>query len=144
MNRRETALDIFDRGFNCCQAVLDAYCDEFSLDRTTALKIAAGFGGGMRKGEVCGAVTGALMVLGLRYGHSIEGDVATKKNAYDIVAGFMEQFAQRHQGTVLCRTLLGYDISRKEEYERAAAAGVFTSVCPAMIGDAVEILETLL
>ena len=143
MNRKEAALDTFSKGFNCCQAVLSVFCETLSLEKTTALKIAGGFGGGMRKGEVCGAVTGAVMVLGLKYGHCREGDVETKQKAYALTVDFMDKFTQRYQ-TVLCRTILGYDISRAEEHKKAAADGVFTTICPRAIGDAVEILETML
>jgi C_GCAxxG_C_C family probable redox protein len=114
-----------------------------SLEKTTALKIAAGFGGGMRKGEVCGAVTGAVMAPGLKYGHCRKDDVETRQKANAITADFMDKFTQRHQ-TVICKKLLGYDLSRKGEAEKTAAGGVFTTICPGMIEDAVEIFETML
>ena len=142
MNRKERALDTFSKGFNCCQAVLSVFSEELSLEKTTALKIAAGFGGGMRKGEVCGAVTGAVMVLGLKYGHCREGDVENKQKANAVTVDFMDKFTQRHE-TVICKKLLGYDISRKSEYDEAAASGVFTTICPRIIEDAVELLETM-
>jgi C_GCAxxG_C_C family probable redox protein len=143
MNRKQAALNTFSKGFNCCQAVLSVFSEELSLEKTIALKIAGGFGGGMRKGEVCGAVAGAVMVLGLKYGHCREGDVENKQKANAVTVDFMDKFTQRHQ-TVICKKLLGYDLSRKDEAEKAAAGGVFTTICPGMIEDAVEILETVL
>ena len=67
MTHKELALDYFDRKFHCSQAVLAAFKDEVGLTEKQALKLGACFGSGMRKGEVCGACTGAFMVLGLLY-----------------------------------------------------------------------------
>ena len=69
MNKVESAVFSFNNGFNCCQSVLLAYCQEFGLDSQVASRLSTGFGGGMgRMAGVCGAVTGAFMVLGLKYG----------------------------------------------------------------------------
>lgn len=74
MSRKEEALRLFESGFNCNQAVLTAFSGELGIDKETALKIGTGFGGGVRRGDVCGAVSGAVMVLGMKQGHYIEGD----------------------------------------------------------------------
>lgn len=139
-NRKETALQTFGEGFNCCQAILSAFSDEYTLDKATALKIAAGFGAGMRKGEVCGAVSGAVMVLGLKYGHSKKGAILTKKKMNDKTVSFTEKFVKKN-GSIVCRTILGFDLSRKKEYREAEKKGLFSTVCPKAISDAVEILE---
>ena len=68
MSYQEKATELHESGCNCCQAVLGACCDKWNLDPDTAYRLGAFFGGGMRRGEVCGAVTGALMALGLEYG----------------------------------------------------------------------------
>ena len=143
MNRKETALETFGKGFNCCQSVLSAFGEEGQIDRTTALKIAAGFGGGLRKGEVCGAVSGGVMVLGLHHGHFEEGDVVRKEKVNARTVAFIDSFEQRN-GSCICKKLLGYDISVQSEHDEAAAKGVFGTVCPKMIGDAVELLEGML
>ena len=65
MNNIQNAVDKFQAGFNCSQAILEAYGPDCGLSPIDCLKVSSGFGGGMRRGEVCGAVTGALMVLGL-------------------------------------------------------------------------------
>jgi C_GCAxxG_C_C family probable redox protein len=69
MNKAEYAQDCLKNGFSCSQAVLSAFLGQFDLDRDSVLKIASAFGGGMGgQGEVCGAVSAAFMILGLRYG----------------------------------------------------------------------------
>lgn len=143
MNRKEEALKIFECGFNCSQAVLSVFCEEFNCDKELALKIAAGFGGGMRKGEVCGAVTGAIMVLGLKYGHYIEGDTEAKNRAHALTKEFLNRFENKHE-TIICKQLLGYDLSIPKEYELLAENGMFKNMCPQFIEGAIDILEELL
>ena len=70
MGKVEQAVERFKSGFNCSQAVLGSYCEQFGLDCEKAYKVATGFGGGMHIDSVCGAVTGAFMVLGLKYGNT--------------------------------------------------------------------------
>jgi C_GCAxxG_C_C family probable redox protein len=121
--------------------VLTAFASEFGLSEETALKIAASFGGGMaRTGKTCGAVTGGLMALGLKYGYTApEGRDAT----YGIAQEFMHRFEEQH-GSVACRDLLGFDISTPENRERAQQSGVFQNICPGLVRDAVEIVQELL
>lgn len=143
MSRVDVALEIFNSNFNCCQAVIYAFCEEFGLDGDTALKISTGFGGGLRDGEVCGTVSGAIMALGLHKGHCIEADVDTKAKAYDLTTAFIKKFKEAN-GTIICRELLGYDLSKPEEYVRLKAQGAFHETCSKLVKDAVTILEDLL
>ena len=77
--KKKKAIEMFNNGFNCSQVVLNTYANELGLNKEQALKIATPFGGGMAKQQyVCGAVTGAYMVLGLKFGKSIEGDDKSK------------------------------------------------------------------
>src|SRR5665647_2706442 len=109
MTRKEEALRIFDSGFNCSQAVLGAFCEELGMKQETALRITTGFGGGLRRAEVCGAVTGAIMAIGLKIGHSVEGDNATKMHAYEITKQFESRFEELN-GSIICRSILRYDL----------------------------------
>lgn len=143
MNRKENALKIFGGEFNCSQAVFAAFSEDFGLDKETALKITTGFGGGVRKGEVCGAVSGAVMALGLKYGHSIENDLETKTKAYALTKEFNRRFEERN-GSIVCKTLLGYNSSIPEELVIIKEKGLFDKICPKLITDAVEILEEIL
>lgn len=144
MNSRiRQAVDRFNDGLNCSQAVLSSYSEQFGLDCEKALKIAAGFGGGMRMGRTCGAVTGAFMVLGLKYGNTSAEDKRAKAKTNDMVVEFTNRFKARN-GSVMCRDLLGCDISTPQGSKEAQDRGLFTSVCPEMVQDAAEILEEIL
>jgi C_GCAxxG_C_C family probable redox protein len=137
----DTAAAQFDRGFNCAQSVLKAFAEQVGLDARQALKLGSIFGAGMaRRGEVCGAVTGALMALGLAQGSDTpEG----KEASYQLGQDFLRRFEKKHS-SILCRELINCDIRSAEGLERARSQGVFTSVCPQLIRTAVEITQTLL
>jgi C_GCAxxG_C_C family probable redox protein len=145
MNRAaDSAVTIFNNGFNCSQAVLASHCEELGLDKDSALKLSCAFGGGMGHiGEVCGAVSGALMLLGLRYGKYRIDDAEGKERTYKLVQDFTRQFKAKH-GSIQCTDLIGYDISIEEELIRAREAGVFKTVCPLLVKDSVELIEKLL
>jgi C_GCAxxG_C_C family probable redox protein len=142
MDRKEEALKIFRSGFNCSQAVFSVFCEELNCDKDLALKISTGFGGGIRKGEVCGAVSGAIMALGLKYGHCIEGDTETKNRAYSLTKEFVNRFEEKN-GSIVCKKLLGYDLSNQQEYDFLLEKGMFKNLCPLFIEDAVDILEAM-
>ncbi len=142
MNKVETSLRRFAEGFNCSQAVLSVYAEQLGLDDEVALKIAAGFGGGMgRLGDTCGAVTGAFMVLGLMHG-AATADWESKERVYGLVTEFARRFKARH-GAIVCRDLLGCDISDPESLRRAILAKMFSTICPKFVRDAVVILEEM-
>ncbi len=101
----DMAVAFHQAGANCSQAVVAAGAKEFGLDQSTALALGAGFGGGMRKGEVCGAVSGALMLLGLKHGARTADDQASKKTANEKTLAYMNEFQKRH-GSYLCRDIL--------------------------------------
>ena len=94
-------------------------------------------------GETCGAVTGALMVLGLKYGNATAEDKAAKADTYEKVVEYINRFKARN-GSVVCRELLGCDISKPDGMKKAREDGLFDSICPKMVRDASEILETML
>jgi C_GCAxxG_C_C family probable redox protein len=106
MKKTDVAVEKFLSGYNCAQSVLYSYCDDLGLDPDTALKLACGFGAGMgRNQEVCGAISGGIMVLGLKYGRGGKGDKAATELAYSKTRELMERFSREH-GTCICRTLL--------------------------------------
>ena len=114
------------------------------LDHELALRIAGAFGGGMaRMGETCGAVTGALMAIGLKYGMTQAKDEAAREKTYKLAQEFMTKFKARHDSLV-CRELLGYDLSSPEGRKAAHDKGLFSTLCPQLVRDAVEILEQML
>lgn len=143
MDRTTAALETFDNKFNCAQAVFSAFADELGLERETAYKVAGCFGGGMRCGEVCGAVSGALMALGCKYGQTIPGDTAAKEQASKKAVEFIERFKSTN-GSILCKELLGYNLSLPEEMKILKEQDLFATVCPRVIADAVKIAEEVL
>ena len=143
MNHKEKALDYFNRKFHCSQAVLAAFADECGLTQEQALKLGSCFGSGMRKGEVCGACTGALMVLGSLYGQYDISDTESRLIANEVNDKMMNRFAQL-SGSYICNDLLKCDISTKEGIEYALDNNLFTEFCPVMVANAVEILEQII
>ena len=132
---------LFEQGFNCAQTVFSHFAGSLDLDEQTALRIASGFGGGMRRGNVCGCVTGALMALGLKSGFDQPGDHEAKKRSSQAAVDF-EQLFERRCGSILCRDLLGVDISAAEG--KAQAGSVVREKCPGFVTTACEILEQTL
>lgn len=143
MDRKQTAVDTFNSNFNCAQAVFSAFAPDLGLERPTALKIASCFGGGMRCGEVCGAVTGALMALGLKYGQSLSEDTEAKLQANAKASAFIELFKKKH-GTILCKDLLGYNLSIPDDLQKIKEQNLFGTVCPRLVADATELAEQIL
>ena len=141
MNQVENAVQTFKQGYNCAQAVLSAYCQNFGLDRETAIKLTAPFGGGIAAiGEVCGAVSGAVMVIGLGCGSFDVGNPESKERAYRVTREFLKKFKEKNH-SILCRNLIGMDISTPAGIAKARKEGVFTEICPKFVRDASEILE---
>jgi len=140
----EQAVARFQEGFSCSQAVFSVFAENHGLDRETALRISGAFGGGMaRMGLVCGAVTGAYMVIGHKYGKSKVGDDQAREKTYKLVWKFTERF-KAENGFIICKELLGFDLSVPKEAAQAHAKGLFKNICPRLVKDAVEILEEML
>jgi C_GCAxxG_C_C family probable redox protein len=144
MTKSDSALASFKSGFTCSSAVFSAFSEELGLDGETAKKIACGFGAGIsRTGNICGAVSGAIMVIGLKYGKAEQGDNAATEKTRALTRQFIREFTQKN-GSVNCTELLGYNLSNQGEYEAAAGAKVFRTKCPALVRDAAVILEKIL
>lgn len=142
MTHEEKALSYFGDRFHCSQAVLAAYAEELGLTEEQALKIAYCFNSGMRKGEVCGACSGALLVLGMKYGQSKKDDLESRTRANQKTVDFLERFAKEN-GSYRCNDLLGCDLSTAEGVRFATEHHRFTEVCPGMVASAVRILENM-
>jgi C_GCAxxG_C_C family probable redox protein len=132
-----------DSQMNCAQAVFSAFSTDLGLDKGTALKVALAFGAGMgRTGGICGAVTGAYMVLGLRAYPELSSPVEKKEKVYSLVKEFNRRFSALHE-SINCSQLLGCDLSTPEGLTAARARKAFTSICPGLVSDAVNILEEI-
>ena len=138
MNKKEKAIRLFSEGYLCSQSVLAAYAEEYGMTEDQALRLGTCFGVGMRQGEVCGACTGALMVLGL-----VNENPKDRKKAYERSDRFLNAFREAN-GSYLCNELLKCDVRTSEGIQFAVDNHLFTEFCPTMVESAAEILETIL
>ncbi|MHA1975311.1 MAG: C-GCAxxG-C-C family protein [Candidatus Hodarchaeales archaeon] len=143
MSRVDHALSLFQKKDNCSQAVLATYADRYGLDVNTAFKIAEVFSGGIaHSGNICGALNGALMVIGLQYGGKIDSTSAPNKSATDVAEMVLNKFKDRH-GTYLCRELINFDLTSPENLKLAYEKKVFRN-CPNFVASTIEFLEEVL
>ena len=136
MKEINEAVQLFENGYVCSQAVFAAFSPDLGLDKEQALKIGACFGSGMRKGEVCGACTGALMTLGLKYGES-------KEKSNEVCKRFLDEF-EKENGSYICNDLLGCDIRTPEGVEFAVENNLFKELCPKMVESAAKITKGII
>jgi C_GCAxxG_C_C family probable redox protein len=140
----EEAAACFNNGFNCAQAVLSSCSRQFGLSRRAALKVAGAFGGGMaRMGETCGAVTGAFMLIGLKHGKIKADDNESREKTYELAQKFTARFRSKH-GSVVCKELLGHDLSTPEGRAAVKEKKLTSTLCPKLVKDAVKIVERVL
>ena len=138
----EKAATRFLEGYNCAQSVLLTMFEHWNGENELIPKIATAFGGGIgRCGSLCGALTGGVMALGTKYGTN-EPSLEKRLQAYELAQKFYKQF-ERHHGSVLCRELIGYDLSNPEELEKARKAKVFEEKCVNFVKKTVETLVKL-
>ncbi len=135
------ALELFNAGFHCSQAVFAAFSEDLGLPRETALKIACPFGGGLGGyGRTCGALTGAMMVIGLKYGTVNVSDPEAKKLTRDKTRELISTFEKEH-GTSICNELVGFDRSNLSGAELNAKLPYFHNTCPKLLATVVTFLE---
>lgn len=140
MKRSDKAAEDFLSGYSCAQAVAMAFAEDYGQDRHDAARFATALGGGISHMKLtCGAVTGALMVIGLRHG----GGPETKPGVYLKAQEFMRTFLRNH-GSLNCAELIGYDLGRQEMVDEAREKGIFQTLCRSYVEDAVRILEEML
>ncbi len=143
MTSIEKATELFGKKFHCSQAVFAAFAEELGITEEQALKIGACFGSGMRKGEVCGACTGALMALGLKYGQCNEEDTNSRSKTNEVTDRFMAEFVKEN-GSYMCKELLGCDLSTEEGITIALEKKLFAEFCPEMVRSATKIAEDII
>ncbi|MHB9134126.1 MAG: C-GCAxxG-C-C family protein [Armatimonadota bacterium] len=140
MGHVEKALNDYNGTFSCAQSVLAAFAPDYGMSREQAMQVAAGFGSGMGQGWICGAVTGAMMVLGLAYGsHDGDDDYAGQQRTHEAVEFFLQQFYARNK-SISCVELLGNATDSAD----ADLSMLTSTACPKFVKDAVEILELIL
>ena len=131
------------QGIDCSQVVTGAFAEKMGMTEGQARKVSSCFGGGMMCGETCGAMTGALMVIGMVYGHSREGDQSQKEIMAAKTGEFKKLFGEKYSSCI-CRELLGHDISKPGEMEKVLEKGLMFDFCPRVVEDTIDILEKIL
>ena len=147
MKEVEKAAQLFTQGFNCSQSVFTAFCHRFDMDEQTAKRVSAGLGGGVgRMREVCGAVSGAAMVIGSIVAATEGDDKESKAKNYELVREFTQRFKQRHGGTVICREMLKLDIPMEKTAmpENRTAEYYKNRPCLRAVEDAADILVQII
>ena len=138
------AVDLFLKGYNCAQAVLYACRKETGLSEDLSLKISSGLGAGLaRKGHICGAVSGGILVLGMRHGRGREDDRTAMDLTYAKTRELMDRFAEKH-GSCICRDLLkGCDLATEEGQQVFKENEYLTKICTNCVAGVVDILEQI-
>ena len=108
----DKAKNLINSGFNCCQSVVGAFCEDFGLDFDTTVKMVSPLGAGMgRMREVCGAVSGMFIVLGMKNGYNDPKAFDEKKELYEKVQNLAKSFEDEN-GSIICRNLLGINVKK--------------------------------
>lgn len=140
MHHGELAGELFMKGYNCAQAVVVAFCDLTGFERDYAARLSSSFGGGMgRMREVCGAVSGMLMLAGILYGYDTPGDDVRKKEHYALVQELAGKF-RAQTGSIVCREILKNPPSDPNPTPRTAEF-YKTRPCVRMVMLAAQILD---
>lgn len=142
MEKKEIA-ELFMKGIDCSQVVVGTFADELGITTDEAYKMAAAFGGGMGLGETCGAVVGAMIVLGLKYGHHDVEHMEQKDIMNAKRAEFLQKFQEKY-GVCNCKGLLKHDISNPEEMQQILDEGLLFDFCPEVVKDSIDILKNIL
>jgi C_GCAxxG_C_C family probable redox protein len=145
MKKADNAIEYFRNKFNCSQAVFTVFGTEYGLTENECLKAACAFGGGMgRQQFTCGAVTGALMVLGLEYGKGINDNEEKKQLTYLKTRELFAEFTKLN-GSINCRELLnGLDLNDTEDHKKIMEQKLFDINCEKYVADSVIIIEKLM
>jgi C_GCAxxG_C_C family probable redox protein len=144
MKKQDEALDYFRNKFNCSQAVFTVFGKDHGLSEEDCLRISCAFGGGIgRQQHICGAVTGALMALGLKYGKALNDPDEKKHQTYAQTREFFKRFTELN-GSVNCKVLLdGLDMNDPDDHQKIMEQKLFDIKCEKYVSDAVEIVETI-
>jgi C_GCAxxG_C_C family probable redox protein len=121
--------------------MLASFGEIYGMDRSTAFKLGRAFGSGMGMGRECGAVTGALLVLGFKV-QDASSEKETRYKVYDLVKEFVRLFEKTH-GSIICKDMLGVDLGTQEGRDRAIKDNLFRTLCPGFVRDAARILADM-
>ncbi len=139
----ETATRLFTEGFHCSQAILEAFSDDYGLDPILARKLANPMAGGSGIGGECGAVTGALMVIGMEYGMTDSNDFEAFETTFKKVSAFVNRFKARH-GDLDCHKLIGLNVFSEEGFKEFQMKNIKLTQCKKYVRDAACIVEEII
>lgn len=141
---RKTIQEKFLQGYDCSQVVFSHVAEKLGVSKELANKVAACFGGGMMQGETCGAFTGALMAIGLAYGHCEEETLLVQKERMmEKYAEFRKLYYERYT-TNKCKELLGYDVSIADQLQEALESGKMLEFCPIVVEEIIKMVEEVI
>ncbi|MGD9475283.1 MAG: C-GCAxxG-C-C family protein [Eubacteriaceae bacterium] len=145
MDYKIKAMENFQKGYNCSQAVIKTFASELDMDEETILKLSSSFGAGMgRIREVCGAVSAMFMIAGLKYGYADPQAVQEKTDHYERIQKLAKSFKEKH-GTIICRELLNLEVEWDDFVpEERSKAYYEKRPCPEIVGSAAEIIGKML
>ena len=141
--KKEQISELFMKGIDCSQVVVGAFAEELGITQKEAYKMAAGFGGGMGVGETCGAVVGAMIVLGLRFGHWDTEHMEQKDILSAKRAEFLTKFQEKYS-VCNCKGLLKHDIADPDEMQKILDEGLLFDFCPELVKTSIDILHDIL
>lgn len=145
MNRSQKALSLFDNKFNCAQSVLTVFAEEYGLTEDESLRVACAFGGGMgRQQFTCGAVTGAAMALGLKYGKGKNDSDEKKLLTYDKTVELFDEFTRINGSTNCLKLLNNLNMRDEKEYNSIVDQNLFHTNCRKYVADAVKLTEQII
>jgi C_GCAxxG_C_C family probable redox protein len=140
----DQAVTLYNQGYTCAQSILAGFAERYGLQQNLAFRIGEPFGAGTScTGGMCGAVTGAIMVLGLQYGSTLNNDDSARFSTYQHVQELTRRFTEIH-GSIQCTDLLGYNLSDPQQLQTVFEKGLFFRLCPGFVRDAAEILVEML
>jgi len=145
MDKQTTVINYFRGHFNCSQSVLTTFGPDYGMSEDESLRIATAFGAGMgRQQHICGAITGALMVLGLKFGKGLNDPEEKKRNTYLKTKEFFDEFRSLN-GSVNCLDLLdGLDLNDPDDHKKIEERKYFEIRCEKYVSDAVNILSKII
>jgi C_GCAxxG_C_C family probable redox protein len=142
--KKEKAVQKFMKGYNCAQSIVSTFSEELGLKEKQALMITTGLGAGINyQGKTCGAVLGAYIILGLRYGVENADDQEGKLKLRKLLDQFSKDFSEKYN-SLNCKDILGLDVSKEEELEELREKNAFREVCPKVVETAAIIVDKML
>ena len=140
----EQAVAFYKQGYTCTQSILASFAARYGLPQNLAFRLGEPFGAGTScTNDMCGSVTGAIMVLGLQYGATLYNDEAARSCTYQRVNELILRFKEIH-GSIQCTDLLGYNLSNPQQLQTVSEKGLFIQFCPTLVHDAAQILVEML